>query len=143
MKKTLIAASAAVLLATSACATDADEASPSQPVPVAESVAETEPLFTATPQATAPPLSEKEIGEQAFLAVISEYGINLPEDRALQIGNDTCLFLSNGGTVEDLIDDLASRPYDRMVPELSNFDLPYVQGAAVGAMCPEYDQELS
>lgn len=140
MKKTIVAASAACLLALSACAPG---------LPVEE--ADTETTFTtASPQisedrvvsapvtSSAPILTDEEISELAFLLTLDEQGVDLPRDVAIRAAETTCLFMEQGGDVDQLFLEMALNPSEQVLPEIPNEDLPYVMGAAVGAYCPEH-----
>lgn len=142
MKKTIVAASAACLLALSACA-------PGVPVETADTDTETT-FTTASPQisedrvvsapatSSAPILTDEEISELAFLLTLDQQGVDLPRDVAIRAAETTCLFMEQGGDVDQLFLEMALNPSEQVLPEIPNEDLPSVMGAAVGAYCPEH-----
>lgn len=145
MKKIVIAASAACLLALSACGEPAfidrptsTETTFSTPEHrISESRAEDRVISEPTTPTT-PTLTDEEISELAFLLTLGQEGVDLPKDVAIRAAETTCLFLEQGGDVDQLFLEMALNPYEQVLPEVPNEDLPFVMGAAVGAYCPEH-----
>lgn len=135
MKKILLAALAAGALSLAACSTpvEADTATPTSTV---AQVAEADSVVTS--KATVPPANSESTFNRAYLETIREEGIYLDRDEALLVGDVICEFLDEGGDPYALIMGLAMNPYDRPIPTVSNEDLPYVMGAAIGALCPRH-----
>lgn len=137
MKRIMLAALAAGALALGACADPA----PGSPSPA--SSADAAIPATTTTQASfarkeAPRKTEQEVREESYLKVLREEGIYLDDKTALLAGRTTCQFIDEDGSVDQLFYEMASDPYDQVLPEISNNDLPFIMGAAVGAFCPEH-----
>lgn len=137
MKRIMLAALTAGALALGACA-DPAPGSPS-PASSADAVIPT----TTTTQANvarkeAPRKTEQEAREEIYLEVLQEEGIYLDDDTALRAGRATCQFIDEGYSVDQLFYEMVLDPYDQVLPGISNDDLPFIMGAAVGAFCLEH-----
>lgn len=138
MKKILLAALAAGALPLAACSpsTSTFKADSATSTASVSRVAEADSVVTS--RAATPPKDEAPASERAYLETVKESGIYLDRDEALLVGNVVCEFLDDGGDPYALIAGLAMNPYDRPIPTVSNEDLPFIMGAAMGALCPRH-----
>lgn len=139
MKKILLAALAAGTLSLGACSTPVETGTDATATPATSTVglvAEADSVVTS--QVTTPPAVSESIPNRAYLETIEEAGIYLDRDEALLVGDVVCQFLDGGGNPYALFIELEMNPYDRPIPSVSNEDLPFVMGAAVGALCPRH-----
>lgn len=137
MKRIMLAALAAGTLALGACADPA----PGSPSPA--SSADAAIPATTTTQANvarkeAPRKTGQEMLEESYLEVLQDEGIYLDDETALRAGHTACQFIDEGGSVHQLFYEMAVDPYDQVLPGISNDDLPFIMGAAVGTFCPEH-----
>lgn len=146
IRTALVAASAAALMAVSACAAPAGVEGTSTPT-VAPEAAQSE--MTAQ-QATVEPQPEPQpepapsgddLAERAYLSTVGDMTYPSTED-ALVVGWATCALLATGSTVEDLGMEVLTAQ-GTIVPGFVNDELPYFYGAAIGALCPEYRYQLA
>lgn len=144
IRTTLVAASAAVLMAISACAAPAGVEGTSTPT-VAPEAAQSEmeaQQATVEPQTEpAPAPSGDELAERAYLSTVGDMTYPSTED-ALMVGWATCALLATGSTVEDLGMEVVTAQ-GTIVPGFVNDELPFFYGAAIGALCPEYRYQLA
>lgn len=62
----------------------------------------------------------------------------------IRSGHVVCQFIDEGHLLSDLFIEMAIDPQvERILPPVSNDDLPYVVGAAVPAFCPEHEAAVS
>lgn len=137
MKRIMLAALAAGTLALGACA-DPAPGSPS-PASSADAVIPATTTTQASVVRKEPPRKTwQEVREESYLEVLQEEGIYLDDETALRAGRTTCQFIDEGHRVDQLFYEMASNPYDQVLPGISNDDLPFIMGAAVGTFCPEH-----
>lgn len=142
MKKILMAALAAGTLALGACSAPDAEVKASLPAtgtaaPTADRVLETT-TFVAPAAKPSAGLGSEQRREIAFYEVLAEEGIVVDDDTAYMAGLATCQFLDEGGDMADLALGLALSEEDAFDTGISNDDMPFLMGAAIGAFCPEH-----
>lgn len=147
IRTALVAASAAALMAISACAAPAGVEGTSTPTVAPEAAqgemtaqqATVEPQPEPQPE-PAPAPSGDDLAERAYLSTVGDKTYPSTDD-ALMVGWATCALLATGSTVEDLgMEVMTAR--GTIVPGFVNDELPYFYGAAIGALCPEYRYQL-
>lgn len=94
-----------------------------------------------------PTVSAEERTKQAYYRTLKKEGIYLDDLTAYQAAMTTCEFIETGHSVEGLFHEMATdqvlgRVVDPVLPGISDDDLPFIMGAAVGAFCPEYGDEF-
>lgn len=146
MKKTIIAIALAAPLALAACgSTESTAPSTASPAPTTERVIEetrgTGGGFIADDKVV-PPTTENpaQAVDNAFIETLDEFGVRYTsESDVIRSGKVVCQFIDDGYKLSDLFFEMALDPQaERILPPVSNDDLPYVAGAAVPAYCPEH-----
>lgn len=151
MKKTLIAALLAAPLALAACGPA--ESAP-EPIPVADSapVLEESQGFGGTFAADDEVVPAKEPAaasaptiEDIYVQTLDNLGVSYTgRSDVIQAGRVVCRFVDEGHLLSDLFIEMAIDPQaERILPPVSNDDLPYVAGAAVPAFCPEHEAAVN
>lgn len=136
MTKTLIATLIVAPLALAAC-TPADGATSS---PTTSSTAVSHAAEDRVVES--PPVIEEKVAseEDVFLARLDNQGIAYttgPE--AIQGGVAVCAFIDEGNRSSDLFWEMAlEEPVERILPPVSNEDLPAFMGVSVAVLCPEF-----
>lgn len=139
-KKVLLATMAVGALSLAACSTGPlDEAEPTLTTSASPASQTLEP---ATPQVALPTRTEEEIIEEFYLETLREEGITVSKSSALLVVDVTCEFMAEGGDPYSLFFGMALEPDVQVVPGVSNEDLPFMMGAAVGGFCPEYSEAI-
>lgn len=79
--------------------------------------------------------------EELYVEVLDESGVTYTsESDVILAGRVACEFLDEGYLFSDLFIEMAASPQsERILPPVSNDDLPFVVGAAVPAFCPEHE----
>lgn len=141
MTKTLIATLIVAPLALAAC-TPADGAT-SSPTTSSTTVS-----YAAEDRVVeSPPVIEEKVAseEDVFLAQLDGQGIAYttgPE--AIQGGLAVCSFIDEGNRSSDLFWEMAlEEPVERILPPVSNEDLPSFMGVAVAILCPEFKARVA
>lgn len=141
MTKTLIATLIVAPLALAAC-TPADGAT-SGPTTSSTAVS-----YAAEDKVVeSPPVIEEEVAseEDIFLAQLDNQGIAYTTDSAaIQGGVAVCGFIDEGNSPSELFWEMAlEEPVERILPPVSNEDLPSFMGVAVAILCPEFKARVA
>lgn len=136
MKKTIIAALVVAPLALAAC-TPAEGGTAT-----ASSTTSTAVEYVADDEVIqAPPVIEEKVAteEDRFLGRLDGLGIAYTsEEDAILGGLTVCTFVDEGNSTRDLIWEMAiEEPQERVLPPISNDNLPEFMGVAVSEFCPE------
>lgn len=136
MKKLLLAALAAGTLATGACsALDSEpDLSGDYSTAAAAPVLESTVVMPAAPSAG---VGSEQRTESIYYSTLASEGIVIDNDTAYIAGLATCEFINDGGSMSDLMVGIALGGEDPFDLGISNEDLPFLMGAAIGAFCPE------
>lgn len=137
MKKILLAALAAGVLAVGACSAPGAETTPTTESSTFVAPPRHLESTTAAPARPASGLSSKQRTEAVYYATLAEEGIVVDDAAAYLAGQATCEFIDEGGSMPDLMLGLAMSEEDPFGLGISNEDLPFLMGAAIGAFCPE------
>lgn len=143
MKIALTATLAVAALALGACAESGDSPTrESRFTPDETTTAAPASIEPAAPQESLPPVpaDDKSMEERVFLNALKKEGIRISDEEALKTGYVSCQFIREGNSVESLFSEMAADPYNQVLPQISNEDLPFAMGAAVGALCPEFKE---
>lgn len=141
MNKTLIAAIVAAPLALAAC-TPADGITSSSPTSTTAVTYAADDKVIESP----PVLEERTVSEEdIFLAQLDNQGIRYTTDSAaIQGGVAVCAFIDEGNKSSDLFWEMAlEEPVERILPPVSNEDLPSFMGVAVAVLCPEFKARVA
>lgn len=140
MTKILIAALVVAPLALAAC-TPADSATSSPASTTAVAYAAEDKVVEP------PPVLEEEVAseEDIFLAQLDNQGITYTTDSAaIQGGVAVCAFIDEGNSPSELFWEMAlEEPVERILPPVSNEDLPSFMGVAVAVLCPEFKARVA
>lgn len=141
MTKTLIATLIVAPLALAAC-TPADGATSSS------TTSSTAVAYVAEDKVVeSPPVIEEKVAseEGIFLAQLDNQGIAYTTDsEAIQGGVAVCAFIDEGNKSSDLFWEMAlEEPVERILPPVSNEDLPSFMGVAVAILCPEFKARVA
>ena len=136
MKKLLLAALAAGTLATGACsALDSEsDLSDDYSAPAAAPVLESTVVAPAAPSTG---VGSEQRTRSIYYSTLASEGIVIDDESAYIAGLATCEFIDDGGSMSDLMVGLALGEEDPLDLGISNDDLPFLMGAAIGAFCPE------
>lgn len=149
MKKTLTAVLLAAPLALAACSSPGDfPVEPSTTSAVIEESRGTGGSYSAddqvipadrTTSAPAPTI------EDVYIKTLDNLDVSYTSRTdVIQAGHVVCKFVDEGYRLSDLFIEMALDPQvERILPPVSNDDLPYVVGAAVPAFCPEHEAAVS